>query len=165
MASVILDHTPAEVVRAALIQLGLGTHGIAYGAWPVFTEMEPDAPDNTITLYDTDGIVQARNMVDGEVYENHGVMIRVRGVKTIVGTLPVSGARIARNKIDDIVRALDQSVCRYSISVPDNIVSGTTLYTLHSANRSSGVMRSGRQRGNSERYVYTVNYLMSLTQD
>jgi hypothetical protein len=165
MGSVILDHTPAEVIRTALVQLELGSYGIAYRDWPVFSEMEPDKPDNLITVYDIDGIKNAREMPTGEVQEHYGVRIRVRAARDLVNGIEISGARVCRNKVNDVMRALDQSIWNYPIAVLNDIGSGTTDYTLHSANRNGTVVRLGRMRNNSERYIYTVDYLVALTQD
>lgn len=56
-----LKHSPAEIVRKLLLDLGLGvaaawTAGKYTGSpWPVFDAGMPDAPDNAIAITDTQG--------------------------------------------------------------------------------------------------------------
>lgn len=158
MESVILTHSPAEVLRAVLIQLGQATTGTAYGQWPVFADMEPDTPDNCVTLYDTQGIIQGRNHPDGEVQENQGLQVRVRGVKDSTVTPALHGSQVAYRQAASICRILDQTVCRTTVNLD------SSTYIIHSANRASSILKLGRMRDNRERYVCTVNYLIAMAE-
>lgn len=163
MESVLLNHAPREVVRALLIQLGVGTDGQSYAAWPVFHGMEPNDPDNCITLFDDDSTHHGRTQVNGEVQEHYNVEIRVRAAGVTTGTALQHGSQAVRSKINSIVRALDQQVRMTNVNVT-NEMGNTTPYVVHAASRNGGVADLGRQRENKERYVNTVSYSIAITQ-
>ena len=75
----VLLHSPADVLRYALIDLGVGTLPTDNGDWPIQVAAQSDTPDETLTIYDTLGIDDGRHMGDGERFEHHGIQIRVRG--------------------------------------------------------------------------------------
>jgi hypothetical protein len=70
------------VIQQVLIELGLGTDPDTDPgeAWPVYSGSEPggqDAPDNCLTVYDTDPKPDGRSMLDGETWQHYGLQIRI----------------------------------------------------------------------------------------
>lgn len=74
-------HSPADVVRRLLVDLGEGSSPDAtpLGAWPVYEDKEPSEPDEVITVYDTAPRLDGRSMIDGEQFQHWGITVRVRG--------------------------------------------------------------------------------------
>ena len=73
-----LTHSPAEIVRNLLVNMGAGTLPAAGGSWPISCDQRLDTPDNAITINDTDGRKDGRSMPTGEVFEHPGIQIEVR---------------------------------------------------------------------------------------
>jgi hypothetical protein len=45
-----LNHSPAAVLRQALVDLGVASDPGTGQEWPAFATKEPDAPENALTL-------------------------------------------------------------------------------------------------------------------
>lgn len=146
-----LTHSPADVIRRLLIQLGHGTTPEDSGEWPIYVATEPDSPDNAITLYDTAGINQGDHMIDGERQEKHGFQVRIRGWDHTTGY----------TKAREIAVGMDQNVDRTSATVPDSTGAGVS-YTVWSITRSSDVLSLGRDTPQSKRHIFTINAVTSL---
>lgn len=163
MENTLLQHAPQDVVKALLIGFGVGSQPIAYAQWPILVDMEPDEPDNCITVIGTDGVMDGRLMPTGEQLEHFGIMLRVRAATTTGTGHTLHAFQVAFNKIKSIVEILDKTVVRTTLALTD-IAQGDADYMIHCANRTSSIMNLGRQRGSKERYVFTVNYLFSIVQ-
>jgi hypothetical protein len=91
----LLLHSPADIVSRGLIALGVGNDPGILGqfeqsgtgtdiqvsrtVWPVFVGSEPEEPDNVLTVYDTVGTHDGKEMFGGETYRHHGIQVRARG--------------------------------------------------------------------------------------
>ena len=73
-----LIHAPANIIRQLLISKSQGTNPLLQEPWPISYSMEPDTPDNSITVYDTTDRDHGRTMVDGRRQVHHGFQVRVR---------------------------------------------------------------------------------------
>lgn len=145
----LLIHSPADILRYALVDLGLGTIPSENGLWPIFVSVEPDTPDNCITLYDTTGIHQGRRQVDGRVLDRAGIQIRVRSSSHVVGY----------TKANAIAIAVDEDI--YLTNTTVNLVT----YQIWAISRDSGgILALGKQTPNSKRDLFTVNVNMSVKQ-
>ncbi len=153
MSTVILDHSPAYVIRCLLIQLGMATAPKDYDIWPVFVSNEPDQPDNCIVVVDTAGALHGRHHFDGEVQEGYGIQILTRSVD-------YTGEQTLRA----IVEALDQQVANTAVQIMDDIGTGTTDYIVYSMNRAGGILHPGRGPNNANRDMFTVNYIATIDQ-
>lgn len=141
-----LAHSPADILRHVLIDLGIGTLPTDGGAWPIATASEPGTPDAVITTYDTQGRSDGRSMIDGEGWQHYGVQVRVRAATHIV----------AYPKAKQVEVAVDQSIYDHYIAID-----GTT-YLVHSVSRTSGVISIGKDTPNSKRTLFTINCLVSV---
>lgn len=144
-----LTHSPADVVRWLLVALGLGSSPALepLEAWPVYTDNEPDLPDEVITTGDTSARDSGRVMYDGERAEFNGFQVRVRA-----GTFDVGYA-----KAHALAIAMDQA---YQVVVHV----GASSYRVQSISRTSDVLSLGKQVPGSKRSLFTVNALVCLRQ-
>ena len=143
-----LLHSPADIVAKLLMDLGQGIDSQSAGDWPVFVSQERNAPDNCITIYDTQGVQHGSFQSTGEVPEHHGFQVRLRSA------LPKPGYAKARA----VAVALDESVDWRTVSLD-----GTT-YTVFAATRKGSVLPLGDEPG-TKRQLFTINYLVSLIQN
>ena len=141
----LLLHSPSDIIRQLLVDRGLGAYPPA-DPWPIYVVMEPDGPDDVITLSDMDGTDSGRTMNDGERQEHHGVMVRVRAFTHTDGYA----------KIRHIAVILDQEV--YDAIV----VIGVRTYKIHSVSRLGDVMVLGKETLVSKRSIFTVNTVVSV---
>ena len=74
-----MNHSPVEVLRAALIEglCGTSPSQTPGGAWPIFVSHLPETPDNAICVYDTAGVKDGR-LMSGETIKHPGFQVRVR---------------------------------------------------------------------------------------
>lgn len=142
----ILNHSPADIIQFLLVQLGLGLSAGGTRRWQVYVGEEPDAPDDVITCYDAEGFGQQRSMVTGERFELFGVQIRVRSARQNEGD--------ARARL--IALTLDQQVSQTVVAADSD------RYLVHSVNRTTRVVRLGRQFPEGERWLFTVNLLAPI---
>jgi hypothetical protein len=144
-----MTDAPEKVIQYLLIQLNLGTLPTNYGLWPVYATQEPNQPDDCITVYDTQGLLQGRIQQTGEQVIKPGVQIRVRSTSKAT----------ARKKVEDIRDALNESV--YKVTV---VLSTSRRYLVHALSQRSDILALGKSRDNSDRYLFTVNYTVTLEQ-
>lgn len=148
-----LTHSPAQIVRQLLIDLDLGS-SIPAQTWAVHAYVEPDRPDDCITVYDTSMVGDGRIMASGEVQGREGVMIRVRSAPYIGSNEEHPGW----NKANDIAATLDEDV------LDDTVTISGVNYTVHSASRVSGPIYVGVDAPDTKRHVFTINPTISVRQ-
>lgn len=145
-----LDHSPADVVRQLLIDLGLGTAistaGAPTGAWPVYHASAPPEPDRIITVRSTTGIDGGRSHPDGERLTHHGIQVAIRSVSESEGYI----------KANAIAIALDQSVRRVTVTV-DGV-----NYLVYCFSKVGDVIPAGKETPTSKRSLFTINPMVSL---
>lgn len=140
-----LLHSPADIVRVLLVNLGLGANP-PNSTWPVYSTNEPDIPDNCITVFDTVGKGDGRSMTDGELFDHYGIQVRVRATTFSVGYQKVNAIRVA-----------------FSESVIEEVVtiSGTN-YLVKSITQISQIFPLGKEVPTSRRTLFTVNALVTV---
>ena len=144
----LLVHSPAEIIRNLLVNLGAGTLPSAGGVWPISTDQRLDAPDNVMTINDTDGKRDGRVMPTGEVVEHPGIQIEVR-----------SGTRgVGFTKTKAVATLLDEEVYNETVTI-----NGTT-YNITNVSRSGGVLSIGKETPTSKRVLFTVNATVTIVQ-
>lgn len=141
-------YSPAFVTRKLLVDLGLGIEpDNTTTDWQVYSDDMPDIIDPVIVVLDTTGVVNGRNMVDGEMSEYPGIQIQVRSRE------PQAGWSKARQ----IALALDQAV-NFLVVAPD----ASARWLVHSITRSGNIIAAGKDRPESERNLFTINATISL---
>lgn len=136
-----MTDSPADVVRWILVALGVGTDPELGSAWPVYCSSEPDRPDNSITVYDTDGTDNGRTMVDGKLQRLFGFQVRVRSDSHGTGW----------TKADAIQTALAESVYQETVTVNGR------SYLVHAVSRIGDVLPLGKESPTSKRSLFTLN--------
>jgi hypothetical protein len=139
--SVILLHSPGDIIRRIMIALSLGTDPSASLAWPIYAPVEAANPDNIIAVTSTAGRDLGRDMVTSSRLEMFGVQVLVRASTEAVGYLKASA----------VADALD------SLSW-DTVTLDGTAYTVKHLIRSSGPISLGYE-ANSRRWRTSINYL------
>ncbi len=147
-----LAHSPADVVRHLLVDLGggvLGGGAVPWtgGAWPIYVSSEPDDPDSVITIFDTAGITQGR-IFQGEIQEHQGFQVRVRDANHVDGY----------TKANALAVLLDESSDRV------NVTFASTNYFVHAITRTTGVLVLGKNVPIDKRNVFTINAIVALRQ-
>ena len=142
-----MTHSPADVMRWLLIDLGIGTAPEDEGSWPIQDSNEPDLPDNLITVYDTAGITDGRVQRTGETAEHKGFMVQIRSTDK-----PTAWA-----KAEAIKTAMDESILNLLVTVD------TSEYVIYSVTRHSGPVSLGREPS-TNRFLFTINAVVSLRQ-
>jgi len=135
--------SPADIVTRVFHSLKLGTDPGENGQWPIFVNVEPNEPDDVITVQDTEGAMEGRLQFPGTISEKPGIQIRIR----------------SRNpnpsKPYQIRDAMDQTIRNNTVKV-----SGIN-YKLVSVSRQSNVISIGRD-GNNGLFLFVINAQVTL---
>jgi len=117
------------------------------GNWPLYLSSMPDGDNiktNCGAIYDTTGVLDGK-ISDGEVIQHPGIQLRIRSDDYEIGYA----------KIEAIALALD--------SVLFDIVSIDAVdYLLQNVSRTTAVVPLGSERGYKRRFLFTVNFLVTL---
>ena len=143
-----LTHSPADIIRQLLTDLGQGTLPSATTDWPIYFSQEPNSPDEVITIYDTTGIKNGRTMVDGEVHEHHGFQVRIRAGQYATGF----------TKARAIAIAMDESVRNTTVTLD------ASTYKVYSITRVSGPLSIGTDVPTSKNDLFTTNAVAAIRQ-
>ncbi len=143
-----LTHTPADILRYALIAASGGTIPSANGSWPIYVSSEPDSPDNCITIYDVAGKKQGRLQVNGRMVEFPGIQVRVRSYDHATGK---TRAAVIENILDTIIR-------RTLVTI------SASNYIIHAFSRTSQTLDIGKVVNDSKRHLFTLNGMITVTQ-
>lgn len=143
----LLLHSPADVLRQLLVDMSLAVDYVDdRTSWAAFASGEPDLPDDSITIYDTEGREHGRDMPTGERATHDGFQIRVRSRNHKVGYIR---ARL-------IAIALDEEVENVQVDVDDN------SYLVKAVTRTGGILPIGKDIPGSKRNLFTINGVISL---
>lgn len=140
-----LIHSPADIVRRALIADGAGTAPESGQAWPVFSSKEPNTPDQVITVYNTAGFSDGRFMVDGELFYHPGVQVRVRSLTSPLGATKAESLRNFMARLHN-----------------ESITLGGTPYTLFCLGKITEVRELGDESPTSKRQIFTIEAVAAL---
>jgi hypothetical protein len=144
----LLSHTPSQVLRQAIIDLGLGSDGGS--TWPVWATGFIDKPDDAIAVIDTTNVPRGRFMIGGEVQQAYGVQVLVRA----------NDVEEAWLKADQVLEALTQSTHLLEVVATDSIGTGSQTYTLFNVNHRSGPLPV--HDPDSDRKMWSLNFVATL---
>jgi len=142
-----LLHSPADIVRQLLVDIGTASLPTSNTYWPASTDQELDSPDDTITLYDTVGRIDGVTQPDGEIDEHYGFQIRLRSSQHTTGYRKLLGIR----------KYLAANVQNVTVNVDG------TSYRVWSVTNLSSVNRLGKDLANSRRRLFTLNGTVVVT--
>ena len=136
------------IIRDLLINRSLGEVYNTPGTWPVFVANTPDSPDNCLTVFETTGVQNGREMIGGAYFEQKGLQILVRS-----NTYPVGDS-----KARDIAKDFTETLSPYTLFQADS----NEYYRIHNISKSSGPIPAGRETEASKRYLFTINFTVTL---
>lgn len=148
-----LTFSPADIVRYLMVSLGLGTLPSGTGAWPISVGLETNAPDNVITIYDTEGDNQGRTFDDGETQEAFGLQVRVRATDYPTGNYQ---ARY-------LAREFDAIVAYSKVSIQSVVGTGTDEFVVYAISRKGNVISLGKEP-QTNRHLFTFNAVVTIQQ-
>ena len=137
--------SPASILAYYIINtLAKMTDPSDGSTWPLWISHMQDKPSNAGAIYDTSGIIEQRQM-SGLVPTHQGIQIRIRAISYETGYA----------KIEDIASALDEV---FDISVEID----PEEYVIQNIGRSSPIVSLGIEEGTKRRFLFTVNFLLTL---
>ena len=144
----------AQIIQQLLIDnsFGVASTDATKDNWPIYSIIEPNEPDRVITIYDTTGLVDGRLQINGKVVEHLGIQIRIRSNDNDVGN----------DKIQAIKVFMDETLLDNTVTVLDSSGTNSENHIVHSASRTSTVLSLGRDIENSNRFLFTINYVISF---
>jgi len=153
-------HSPAEIVRQHLKDLGVGSLLEDKSNWPMYVSSMPDmqsnnpdlrTADNVIVLNDTQGVDQGRLMcAPYTIIHKPGLQVRARAEDYPIGW----------RKINDVANSITL-VNNNLITLADE--SGTDhLYIIKSITRTSPPSPNGTETGTKRRELFSVNYIVNI---
>lgn len=143
--SVELPHSPADILRIALIDAGVGVTHTDNADWSVRTGTEADKPDNCLTTYNTTGRDDGRTM-DGDLQTHYGVQLRIRSKTEVPGWAKADMARATMSHMVDVT-----------------VTIGSNTYLLHCVTNIGTIMTLGTDNPNSKRKLFTINVMLVIT--
>lgn len=151
-----LLHSPADVVRQLVLDLGLGTDPDDEPGedWPVFAHSLPDLPDAAMAVTDTAGRDHGSSQLTGELFTAYGWQLRVRGVTHAGG---------AWQKADECRRSLSERCTQRVVTLANLTGTDTTDYTVHCLHGFGQVLTGAEPSSAGRRTVFSLNGLISLT--
>jgi hypothetical protein len=145
--------SPANVIRWLLVALGVGSDPTVQplGAWPIYQSDEPSSPDSVMTVYDTQGQLDGREMIAGQTLDHFGFQVRFRGPTPIGATDPTwAQADLTRRTFAEVVKG--------------NLVRiGGNAYTVWCVVKIGQVIPLGKENPASRRKLFTLNALASIS--
>ena len=149
MSDVALLTSPAFTLASYIIEnaIGVMTDPADEDDWPLYVSSMPDEPDietNLGVLYNTTGIKDGR-LMSGVVIKHYGIQLRIRSNIYTIGFA----------KAETIMVALDSVF-------PDTIVIDAVTYRIYNVKRMSSVIALGIEKGTKGRFLFTVNFLVTL---
>ncbi len=146
----ITNYSASDVLVELLVQAGQLariTSGQPVGdLWPGYAGLEPDKPDNVVTLYDTDASNSCRSYLSLVTDGPSGIQVRVRGTTH----------RVAFSKATEISNYL-ASVVRRGVSIGDK------YYLVNGCTNIENVIALGKESPSSQRLVFVFNCYAELT--
>ncbi len=140
-----LGVSPASIIAYYIINtLGKMSDPSSGSAFPLWISHMQDKPSNAGAIYDTSGIIEQRQM-SGLVPTHQGIQIKIRALSYETGYA----------KIEDIASALDE-VFDESVEI------SAEEYVLQNIGRSSPIVPLGIEGGTKRRFLFTINYLLTL---
>lgn len=140
-----LEASPAFILAQYIIET-LATMSTPTGgeAWPLYVNHLPDKESNAGLMSDTPGIKDGRYMI-GFTPQKFGVQLLMRSLDNQIGYA----------KIEDVAADLD-AVINVELSLD------TGDYVIQNVSRASPVISLGLEEGTRRRFLFTVNFLLTM---
>lgn len=139
-------HSPADILRHALVGAGVATLPSAAGAWPCYVGHLPaDAADNALCVYDTTGRRDGR-LMSGQSITHPGWQVKVRAKDHPTAWAKAGEVKTALDAIHNLAVAI----------APEN-------YTVAAVTQTTDVLTLGQEQDARRREQVTVNGTLTFT--
>lgn len=144
------QYSQAEILQAAIVDNGWGSDPTItpLGIWPVYKAGEPPSPDSVVTIYSTQGRVDARVQF-GQIAERYGIQVRVRSPDFYTGRSYLEGLKVN----------LSTNLYRYIVSLGSG--TSTNQYLIYDCNNFGPIVELGKEASHSRRNIFTMNCMIS----
>ena len=139
------EHSPAMILRAALVDMGKGTFPLSNGIWPLYVGQFPDTPDEAVGVFDTSGQRDGRTQVDGIVHSHPGIQLRIRSNQYTSGYQKANELRIALQTIKGKIVTID-----------------TVQYTILVVSQIGDILSLGKSEEINKRDLFSINAQLAL---
>lgn len=138
-------HSPAMILRAALIARADGSLPTDLDDWPIYVGQMPDKPDEIVCIMDTTGQLDGRTQVDGVVHSHPGVQLRIRSNLYPTGYAKANLLRIALQEIRGLVVTIESS-----------------SYTILVVSQIGDILSLGKSEEINKRDLFSINAQMAI---
>lgn len=138
-----LTHRASKIVQQLIVDLTFGSLPSADSAWPVVPDIEPDSPDNVITVYNIEPDLLGNDMLTASQVERDRVQIRVRSNDR--------KTQKARELAEELEKVIGQTVTVDSQG-----------YLINMVLRESGPLYLGKDKPQSGRFLFTINFSLDI---
>lgn len=128
-----------------IVGIASGTSGSSTD-WPIFRDNLPEDPDNLITLNHTTPTLNGRFMTSGQTVTRPGLQVRVRSKDSDVG--------------EEKTKRIDNFFTE--VAKQDTVTIGSNVYLVEAFSKTSGPIPLGKSTQDSKRYIFSLNYTISL---
>ena len=140
-----LEHSPAMILRTALVDMSKGTFPLSNGTWPLYVGQFPDTPDEAVGIFDTSGQRDGRTQVDGVVHSHPGIQLRIRSNQYTAGYQKSNELRIALQTIKGKIVTID-----------------TVQYTILVVSQIGDILSLGKSEEINKRDLFSINAQLAL---
>lgn len=145
-----LSLSPAAIAAEYLIETsGSMVRYDSGSSWPLFVSHMPDGPNvptDCGCIYDTSGVLDGKLMA-GIVIEHPGIQLRVRSRDYQTGWAKIEATALVLDAINY-----------------DTLTKNSLEYELQNFSRTSGIVSLGLERGTNRRFLFTVNFAVTIKQ-
>lgn len=135
-----MDNSPAEVL-AVLLDNYFKVED--EGTLLYFVNIQPDSPEENITIYDTDGKLQGKSVSGGVTVEKYGCQLRIRG----------KDHNATRKQLNRISSWIDE-VFNLTVTLDEQD------YTVQNIMKSSSILPLGFTK--DKLYEFTLNVTLTI---
>jgi hypothetical protein len=136
-----VDNSPAEIM-AVLLENFFKVEDQG-PTWPYFVNVQPDSPEENITLYDTEGKLQGKSVDGGLTVEKYGCQLRIRGRVHNTTRKQLNKINVWMDEVFNLVVTIDEQ-----------------RYTVQTIMKSSGIIPLGMTK--DKLYEFTLNVTVTI---
>lgn len=140
-----ITESPARILRQLMVDLGVAILPAVQSTadWQTSVKVEPVAPDNVITLYDTGAVEDSGIVFDGTRNEHPTLQVRIRSSDTATQSVGYVKARQVCIALDSVYR---------QVTTVDAV-----RFIIQRVKRTTDVIFIGYDTPTSKRLVHTFN--------
>lgn len=144
-----LNDAVTNILQQLLVEESLGILPSSGTNWPIYRVNTPDLVDNIITILETTGVQQGRYMTTGAYVDRPGFQILVRANDYDTGEAKARAISVGLTE---------------TLNIPRSITVNATEYMIDSISKTSGPIPLGKEIDSSKRYLFSINFHLSIYQ-